>query len=231
MSCGVGCRRGLYPALLWLWCKLAATAPNRPLAWEPPYAVGAVLKRQKRKKKKKKKPQNSQCQSQKVVELGFRTLTQQVFCGLTCAPQARLDLDARILLLHSTRQLQVGRFEAAGFTRKKTPGVHLDFGKGYSSGPTLVQPESSHWPEPLTSTQPRCGPHCPVRSPREGALRTSALSPRSLPCRRLPSAAASGYDEMPRARDGAGPPDGAAPYVWAPPAGHGGCYVLTPSPA
>ena len=28
--------------LLWLWCRLAATAPIRPLAWEPPYAVGAA---------------------------------------------------------------------------------------------------------------------------------------------------------------------------------------------
>ena len=31
-------------ALLWLWCRLAATTPIRPLAWEPPYAVGAALK-------------------------------------------------------------------------------------------------------------------------------------------------------------------------------------------
>ena len=26
------------PVLLWLWCWLAATAPIRPLAWEPAYA-------------------------------------------------------------------------------------------------------------------------------------------------------------------------------------------------
>ena len=35
--------------LLWLWCRLAATAPNGPQAWEPPYALGAALKRQKTK--------------------------------------------------------------------------------------------------------------------------------------------------------------------------------------
>ena len=29
----------------------AATAPIRPLAWEPPYVVGVALKRQKRKEK------------------------------------------------------------------------------------------------------------------------------------------------------------------------------------
>ena len=47
MSCGVGHRRGLDLALLWLWCRLAATALIGPLAWEPPYAVGAALKRHK----------------------------------------------------------------------------------------------------------------------------------------------------------------------------------------
>ena len=36
MSCGVGHRRGLDLTLLWLWCRLAAVAPIRPLAWEPP---------------------------------------------------------------------------------------------------------------------------------------------------------------------------------------------------
>ena len=40
------------PGLLWLWCKLAAIAPIRPFAWEPPYAMGVALKRQKKKKKK-----------------------------------------------------------------------------------------------------------------------------------------------------------------------------------
>ena len=40
-------------ALLWLWHKLAAVAPIQVLAWEPPYAVGAALKKTKKKKKKK----------------------------------------------------------------------------------------------------------------------------------------------------------------------------------
>ena len=53
MSCGVGFRSGSGPTLLWLWCKLAAVGPVRPLAWEPPYAAGAALKGQKTKKKKK----------------------------------------------------------------------------------------------------------------------------------------------------------------------------------
>ena len=32
-----------------LWCRLAATAPVQPLAWEHPYAKDVALKRQKKK--------------------------------------------------------------------------------------------------------------------------------------------------------------------------------------
>ena len=45
MSCGVGHRLGSDLALLWLWCRQAAVAPIGPLAWEPPYAVNAALKK------------------------------------------------------------------------------------------------------------------------------------------------------------------------------------------
>ena len=55
MSCGVGCRCGSDPVLLWLWRRPVATAPIGPLAWEPPYAAGAALEKTKRQKKKKKK--------------------------------------------------------------------------------------------------------------------------------------------------------------------------------
>ena len=55
MSCGVGLRHSSDAALLWLWCRLAATAPSRPLAWEPPHAAGVALEKAKRPKKKKKK--------------------------------------------------------------------------------------------------------------------------------------------------------------------------------
>ena len=53
MNCGVGRRCGLDLALLWLWRKLAAVVWIGPLAWEPPYASGAALKRQKTKKERK----------------------------------------------------------------------------------------------------------------------------------------------------------------------------------
>ena len=52
MGCGVGHRRDSDPGLLWLWRRLAATALNRPLSWEPPYAGGAALEKTKKKKRK-----------------------------------------------------------------------------------------------------------------------------------------------------------------------------------
>ena len=59
MSCGVARRCGSDPTLLWLWCRLAATAPIRPQAWEPPYAVGVALEKAQRQKKKKSFHTNS----------------------------------------------------------------------------------------------------------------------------------------------------------------------------
>ena len=46
MSCGVGHRRGSDPVRRW-WCRPAAAALIGLLAWEPTYAMGAALKRQK----------------------------------------------------------------------------------------------------------------------------------------------------------------------------------------
>ena len=65
------------PELLWLWYRLAATAPIGPLAWEPPYATGTVLKR-KKKRRKKKKPSG-------ILHLGIgnssaKTLRQEGVC-------------------------------------------------------------------------------------------------------------------------------------------------------
>ena len=54
VSCGVGRKHGSDPTLLWLCCRPAGTAPNGPLAWEPPYATGAALQKAKRQKDKKK---------------------------------------------------------------------------------------------------------------------------------------------------------------------------------
>ena len=79
VSCGVGRRRGSDLVLLWLWCRLAAIALIQPVAWEPPHAMGAALKRQK----KKKEP---------VVEAGAGAPSQEV-------PGAQSDLNLVLGLL------------------------------------------------------------------------------------------------------------------------------------
>ena len=67
MSCDVDRRHGLDPSLLWLWCRPAATALIRPLAWEPPHAAGVAL--EKKKKTKKTKTQKNKKPSGKVMPL------------------------------------------------------------------------------------------------------------------------------------------------------------------
>ena len=49
MSCDVGQRCSLDPELLWLWPRPGAIAPIGPLAWEPLYAVGVALGKNKKK--------------------------------------------------------------------------------------------------------------------------------------------------------------------------------------
>ena len=58
MSCGVGCRHGLDPTLLRLWCRPVATALVCLLAQQLPYAAGVALKKIKNKKQINVMPQN-----------------------------------------------------------------------------------------------------------------------------------------------------------------------------
>ena len=50
VSCGVSHRHGSDPPLLWLWRQTMVIAPMRPLAWEPPYATGPALEKDKKQK-------------------------------------------------------------------------------------------------------------------------------------------------------------------------------------
>ena len=54
MSCGVGLRHSPDLMLLWLWHRPVATAPIRPLAWDPPYVTGAAVEKDKKEKRKNK---------------------------------------------------------------------------------------------------------------------------------------------------------------------------------
>ena len=71
VNCGVGCRHRSDPVLLWLFCWLAAAAPIDPLAWKPPYAPGAAVKRAKKPQKTQtkttqNKPKNKTKQNHKI---------------------------------------------------------------------------------------------------------------------------------------------------------------------
>ena len=48
MRCGIDRRQGLDSMLLWLWRRLAAAAPIKPLAWEPPHATGVAPEQTKK---------------------------------------------------------------------------------------------------------------------------------------------------------------------------------------
>ena len=69
MGCGVGHRHGSDLTLLWLWGRPAAVALIQALVWEPPYAVGATLKRPKKKKKKERKKETSGLRQQLVLKV------------------------------------------------------------------------------------------------------------------------------------------------------------------
>ena len=88
MSCGVGCRLGSDPVLLWLWCRPAAVAPIPPLAWEPPYAMGAALKAKKKKKRKKLNLKKKKKELGTFVFKGDRYSVAKELCALRCVTPA-----------------------------------------------------------------------------------------------------------------------------------------------
>ena len=67
ISCGIGRRHGWDPMWLWLWHRVAAVVPMRPLAWELPNATGAALKRQTKTKTKKPKNKNKKRNLSKCI--------------------------------------------------------------------------------------------------------------------------------------------------------------------
>ena len=77
MSCGVGCRRGSNPELLWLWCRLAAIALILPLAWELLYVMGVALKKKKKGINNLKPKKVSDGTSDIIVEQTFGMFSSQ----------------------------------------------------------------------------------------------------------------------------------------------------------
>ena len=89
VSYGVGHRHGWDPALLWLWCRPAATAPIQPLAWELPYATGAAQKRKKGRKKERKEGKRKES-FKKIFFFGCAHIMWQ-FLGMGSNPHHRSD--------------------------------------------------------------------------------------------------------------------------------------------
>ena len=86
MSCGVGCRCGSDPTLLWLWCRLVAAAPIRPPNLGTSICCGCGPKKAKKKKKKKKKKKSPERETQpfpSVVIILF-SFSAASFCYLGC---------------------------------------------------------------------------------------------------------------------------------------------------
>ena len=78
MSCGEDRRCGLDPKLLRLWHRPpGATAPIRPLGWEPPYAVAEAPEKAKKKKKKKRERERERGMVLVGVGLNSKGQTEQ----------------------------------------------------------------------------------------------------------------------------------------------------------
>ena len=121
VSCGVGCRLGSDPALLWLWHRLAAVAPIRPLARETPYAGGVALKSKKINK-------NKQTTHFNVPRIRPFFLTSRAFT-LIQSPSSGYHLDERELLKFPFQSTWITVATAQSLSRKsplegqKVPGL------------------------------------------------------------------------------------------------------------
>ena len=105
VSCSVGCRCGSNPALLWLWCRQAATAPIHPLAWELPYAKRQKEKAKRPKKKKKKEYTTWASMKRKTVKLKLH----------------RCESGTNSYEIHSVFYSKFQKEEVAWHSRKKEP--------------------------------------------------------------------------------------------------------------
>ena len=74
-----------------------ATAPIRPLPWEPPYAVGGALEKEKRQKKKK----DGNVETEAKVKL-FTDLVTTLICSLGTVEFFHLEYFQERSVLHNS---------------------------------------------------------------------------------------------------------------------------------
>ena len=56
-------------ALLWLWHRPVATALIRPLTWEPPYATGAAIKKERKKERERETTKDKKKKKERKKEI------------------------------------------------------------------------------------------------------------------------------------------------------------------
>ena len=93
VSHGVGRRCGSDPALLWLWCRPAAAAPCRPLAWERPCVLGAVLKQQPTKLKSSSFSVAGRTMNEKQLK---RETAESTPCVFSAASSSDIEMPSRL---------------------------------------------------------------------------------------------------------------------------------------
>ena len=149
MSCGLRHRRSSDPVFLWLWHRPAATAPIRPLAWEPPYVEGGALKRQKKE--------------EEISETGWAQACPPCpSSGFSGTPGMRA-WHPHLAPPHTNRLEGRGSSHQAGSSPRE-----INTGVGIPAGPTQLQPSpapqaraaSPPWGEPTRWDLPGC-PRCP----------------------------------------------------------------------
>jgi len=121
--------------LLWLWCRPAAAAPIRPLAWEFPYATGMALSKRHvaEKKKKKKKGIGVPVMAQWLTNL--RTMRLQVR-SLALLSGLRIQRCGELWCRSQTwlgSCIAVALTQASGYRSNWTPGLGTSIYHG--SGP------------------------------------------------------------------------------------------------
>ena len=131
VNCGVGHRHGSDPALLWLWCGPVATAPIRPLAWEPPYAAGAALEKAKRPKKKnrteERKRHSPKIMGLIVAEAGYQDIVPSLIYSKALVLSVMVHHPQSlhpVTRAHEREGRREGQNSRAGYSGKENWGSH-----------------------------------------------------------------------------------------------------------
>ena len=143
MSCGVGRRGSSNPACLWLWWRPAAAALIPPLAWEPPYVVGAALKH----KTKQESHHSQYCPSQAHSQISWLSRGTPLLLVGRAAETYPSEATARERDVSHIQEL------TRSSTTKQLPSCYLSVCRN-KQGPFLLFVSFLHVHSPLITTEP-----------------------------------------------------------------------------